>query len=82
MVAERGGAHVADLVGNAEKEISLHHASELSLAIDLAEYGDALDKVLAGMQPHHLTTYMFRLANSFSDFYRDCRVAGDDKERR
>jgi arginyl-tRNA synthetase len=37
---------------------------------------EVLEEILDDLLLHHLTDYMYRVTNRFSDFFRDCRVVG------
>lgn len=47
---------------------------ERALAVQLLRFGEALDSAVAEYMPHHLTSYLWDLAKSFSTFYDACKV--------
>jgi len=57
--------------------------AERSLALALLKFPTAAARVEATLEPHHLCTYLFELANTFSTFYEACPVlkASTDAER-
>ena len=48
--------------------------AERRLALQLDELGATLATVVAEFEPHRLTTYLYTLAQTFSDFYENCPV--------
>lgn len=57
--------------------IQLHHPSEIALAFHLNQWGEVLEQMTKDLFPHRLTEYLFKLAEHFNAFFRDCRVEGD-----
>lgn len=57
--------------------LQLNHPTELALAILLNQFGEILETVAKELYPHRLTEYLFKLAELFNAFFRDCRVEGD-----
>jgi arginyl-tRNA synthetase len=64
-----------------ELKIEIEHVSELSLALHLRRFGEVLEMAASDLMPHHLTDYLYLLAEKFNAFFRDCRVEGSDKEK-
>ena len=52
----------------------LKHDSELGLIKKLAEFPVVIDDACEGCKPHSITSYLFEVASSFNQFYRDCPV--------
>ncbi|NUP48131.1 MAG: arginine--tRNA ligase [Catenulispora sp.] len=48
--------------------------AERRLALHLDEFGATLAAVAAEFEPHRLATYLYTLAQTFSDFYENCPV--------
>jgi arginyl-tRNA synthetase len=72
-IFQRGNIDVAALRA-ADHEISLTENAERDLAVELVQFGDALDKSLEDFRPNVLTTYLYSLATKFSRFYQQCDV--------
>jgi arginyl-tRNA synthetase len=54
--------------------VRLTEAAERELALQLLQFGSAVDLVARGLEPHHLCTYLFAVATRFSTFYEQCPV--------
>lgn len=52
----------------------LKHQTEISLLRILSEFPMIIDKACKDYKPHIITTYLFKLASKFNQFYRDCPV--------
>lgn len=46
----------------------------------LSEYHEVVDRAVASLEPHHICTYLFDLAQEFNRYYENNRVIGDEKE--
>jgi arginyl-tRNA synthetase len=69
----RGGFDPAGVrAGGAQ--IALQHPAERGLGIQILRFSEALDDAAADYMPHHLTTYLFDLAKSYSTFFENCPV--------
>ncbi len=64
----------------ARTPITLEHPSEISLAIHLRQFGEALDSVARELLPNRLADYLYTLAEKFHLFFHDCRVEGSPLE--
>lgn len=62
------------IVSTAVADLTLSHPSERSLGVALVRYPEALAQSAADFKPNVLTSYLFDLANSYNDFFRDCPV--------
>ncbi len=51
------------------------HPSERALIRRLAEFPQEIEEIAARRAPHRLCTYALVLAQEFTAFYRDCRIA-------
>jgi arginyl-tRNA synthetase len=60
--------------------IELEHPSEIKLALALSQFPEVLQQVTQDLMPNRLTDYLYRLAEEFNAFFRDCRVEGDSKQ--
>ena len=58
----------------------LGHPSEDELMRKLASYEEAVPDAARLRAPQRITRYVEELASTFSSFYRDCKVIGDDRE--
>jgi arginyl-tRNA synthetase len=56
------------------------HDSARALVKRLLEFPEEVDNAAARRAPHRLTTYVTEVAQSFSAFYRDCKVVGAAQE--
>jgi len=52
----------------------LEHISEIDLIKKLAYFPIIIDQACEGCKPHIIASYLFELASSFNQFYRDCPV--------
>jgi arginyl-tRNA synthetase len=60
--------------------IVLTHPSERKLLISLYQLYEVLDIVQRDLMPHRIAEYLFHLAETFNEFFRDCRVEGVEEE--
>jgi arginyl-tRNA synthetase len=58
--------------------VTLEHASERALALQLLRFEEALCAAAADYLPHLVTGYLWDLAKVFSGFFRDCPVLRSD----
>jgi arginyl-tRNA synthetase len=63
-----------------KNKIQLEHPTELALATHLAQFGEILEQVAEELLPNRLTDYLYRLAEKFNAFFRDCRVEGTPQQ--
>ncbi|GAA2029040.1 arginine--tRNA ligase [Catenulispora yoronensis] len=63
----------AGTVSRVHAELALEPA-ERRLALHLDEFGATLATVSAEFEPHRLASYLYTLAQAFSDFYENCPV--------
>ncbi len=75
----------ADLAAGdlADARIIIAHEAERALVMKLMQLGPVARSVASSLQPHHLCTYLYELATTFSGFYENCPVlrAEDDASR-
>lgn len=64
-----------------EEKIALEHPSEIDLGLTLARFSEMLNSFANDLYPHHLTDYLYTVANKFNAFFRDCRVEGSSEEK-
>ncbi len=60
--------------------IALTEPAERALGLSLLRFEEALAEAVATAMPHHLTTYLFDLAKSYSTFFENCKVLKADDE--
>ncbi len=46
----------------------------------LSEYREIVEQAAQGLEPHHICTYLFELAQEFNRYYEHHQVIGSDKE--
>ncbi len=63
-----------------ETPLSLQHPSEQTLALTLAQFGEAIQQTSRELLPNRLTDYLYHLAEAFHAFYRDCPVEGSPEQ--
>ena len=51
-----------------------------ALVRKLIEYTDAVNRATESLEPHHICTYLFELAQEFNRYYEKNQVVGSDKE--
>ncbi|GAB4193681.1 MAG: arginine--tRNA ligase [Simkaniaceae bacterium] len=61
-------------------DVQLAHPTEISLALSLRQFGEALEAMDRDLLPNRLADYLYHLAEKFHAFFRDCRVEGSDLE--
>jgi arginyl-tRNA synthetase len=60
--------------------ISIVHPTERKLLLALFQFYEMIDLVQRDLLPHRIAEYLFHLAETFNEFFRDCRVEGVDEE--
>jgi arginyl-tRNA synthetase len=70
------GALGADLAASAEEQ----HPSARALVKRLLELPQEVEEASERRAPHRITVYVTEVAQSFSAFYRDCKVVGGGEE--
>jgi len=61
-------------------QIRLEHPTEISLGLQLLQFGETLEQVNNDLLPNRLTDYLYNLAEKFNAFFRDCRVEGSSQQ--
>jgi arginyl-tRNA synthetase len=54
--------------------IRIQHSRERALALSLIAFGEAVQAVAAGLEPHKLCSYLYGLASAFASFWVECPV--------
>lgn len=57
----------------------LNHESEITLIKKLIAFPEAISLAAAHREPHRLITYLNELASTFTSFYHDCRIIGEEE---
>ena len=57
----------------------LEHPTELALLSQMLRLPELTEQIALTLEPHHLTTYAYELAHTFTQFYEACRVV--DREQ-
>ncbi|MFD6534235.1 arginine--tRNA ligase [Streptomyces sp. NPDC060184] len=65
----------AEPVAHPELELA---PAERSLGLHLDRFGETLDEVAAGYEPHKLAAYLYQLASHLTTFYDQCQVLSED----
>ncbi|KAJ3148779.1 hypothetical protein HDU86_007334 [Geranomyces michiganensis] len=69
------GAAAAEVAASTSKILPrLKDRAEHNLAVTLLQFPDELQQVLDTSLPHYLCTYMYRLAQAYTQFYNACPV--------
>ena len=58
----------------------LTHSAELELIRAMLQLPELVDQMAENLEPHHLPRYATELANSFHNFYENCRVVSSNDE--
>ena len=66
----------------AADQLVLQAPAERALGLKLLQFAEALQDTVADYRPSQLTSYLFELAKSFSEFYHQCPVLTADTETR
>lgn len=56
------------------------HAEDRALVRKLGEYHAVVSRATAQLEPHHICTYLFELAQEFNRYYEQHQVVGSDTE--
>lgn len=57
----------------------LTHESEITLIKKLIAFPEAISMAAQHREPHRLITYLNELASTFTSFYHDCRIIGEEE---
>ena len=58
----------------------LTHPAELELIRAMLQFPELVSQMAKDLEPHHLPHYATELANSFHNFYENCRVVSSNEE--
>ena len=60
--------------------VRLEHEAEQRLALQLAQFPEAVEAVLSDLAPNRLCAYVMALSTAFTEFYSQCQVLGAEQE--
>lgn len=69
---------VAEFTHNADLSV-LSHPSEITLIKKMIAFPEAISLAALHREPHRLITYLNELASTFTSFYHDCRIIGEEE---
>ncbi|WP_234568154.1 arginine--tRNA ligase [Rhodohalobacter sp. 614A] len=69
---------VADFSDDVDLSV-LKHESEITLIKKLIAFPEAISLAVLHREPHRLITYLNELASTFTSFYHDCRIIGEEE---
>ncbi len=72
-IFRRGDVDI-DALRTSGATILLDSPAERALAMELLQFGEAIELSLADYRPNQLTSYLFELANRYSTFFEECPV--------
>jgi len=70
---------IAEFIDDIDLSV-LTHESEITLIKKLIAFPEAISLAAQHREPHRLITYLNELASSFTSFYHDCRIIGEEEE--
>ena len=76
-------ARARGILAKSDKEITFPTElfdEDKMLVRKLSEYVDVVDRAKESLEPHHICTYLFELAQEFNRYYEKNQVIGSDKE--
>ncbi len=80
-------ARARSILSKADGKVTNHQLTvdglvetERSLISKITEYPEIIDKSVVDLMPHHVTNYLYELAQAFNRFYENCRVIGDKRQ--
>lgn len=60
------------------EKLTFTHEAERKLAFELMGFNDAIESALKDQMPSHICQYLYRLAQSFNNFYANCPINSED----
>ncbi len=66
--------------GKEQKIDAVLESGERSLLRKITEYNEVIDRAMVELMPHHITTYLYELSQTFNRFYEHNHVLGDERE--
>ena len=76
------GKVTLDALRRTADQLALQDPAERALGLKLLQFAEALQDAVADYRPSQLTSYLFDLAKSFSEFYHQCPVLTAETETR
>lgn len=65
---------------NQQTDFIFNHPSELNLIASMLNYSEVISMIAENHEVHRLPQYIYHLASSLHQFYRDCPVVGSEGE--
>ena len=75
------GSVDAQSIRNTDAPIQIEQPKERQLGLALLRFPEACDEVLVDYRPNQLTSYLYELATTFSEFYEACPVLKADSDQ-
>ena len=60
--------------------LRIHHPLERAVAVDVIRLGEVIEQAVRTWRPNLLAEHLYVTSQSFSRFFAECRVLGDDPE--
>ncbi len=77
----RARSILAKVVGSSEAAEDLKlNGSERSLLRKIGEYPEVVERAVAELMPHNISTYLYELSQAFNSFYEHNRVINDPRQ--
>lgn len=61
-------------------DVELDHNSEQRLALQLLRFPEIISATVDELLPNRICDYLYELSSIFNDFFRDCRVIGNEQQ--
>ena len=71
---------ILEKVGNVQMPTEVRD-EDRALVRKLGEYREIVDLATGALEPHHICTYLFELAQEFNRYYEKNQVVGDEQEQ-
>lgn len=79
-IQRKASVNMSTLLKSAPAVI-LEHPEELTLGLMTCQFSEVLEHITTDYCPHHLTDYLYRLAEKFHSFFHQCKVVGSEEEQ-
>ncbi|GJP62353.1 hypothetical protein CLOP_g19429 [Closterium sp. NIES-67] len=78
-IIRKSGKNVQEIVQSGAK-LRLDHPSERALALELSRFSEVVESAVQDLLPNTLCEYLYNLSGSFTTFYTNCQVVGNEYE--
>ncbi|CAI5469452.1 unnamed protein product [Closterium sp. Yama58-4] len=78
-IIRKSGKNVEEIVQSGTK-LRLDHPSERALALELSRFSEVVESAVQDLLPNTLCEYLYNLSGSFTTFYTNCQVVGNEYE--